>query len=71
MRWPGNFDKQCRRSMRSSALAGNFGNAIPISTIEAQNIDNRNVVCQIDIVTTSEAVSKDTGSATPQQESQE
>ncbi|XP_063722248.1 uncharacterized protein LOC134848661 [Symsagittifera roscoffensis] len=38
---------------------------------EAQNIDNRNVVCQIDVVPTPEAVSKDTGSATPQQESQE
>ena len=70
---PEDFDQQCRRSMRTRtiALAGKFGNAIPISTIETQNIDNRNVVCQIDIVPTPEAVSKDTSNATPQHESQE
>ena len=39
------FDQECRRSMRTrtSALARKFGNAIPISNIEAQNTDNRNV----------------------------
>ena len=65
---PEDFDQQCCRSMRTrtNALAGKFGNAIPIRTIEAKNVDNRNIVCQIEIVPTPEAVSKDTGSATPQ-----
>ena len=51
---PEDFDQQCRRSMRNrtSALAGKLGNAIPISTIEAQDRDIRNVVCQVEVIPT-------------------
>ena len=56
---------------RTSALAGKFGTAIPISKIEAQNTDNLNVICQIQIVPTPEAVSKVTSDAIPQQEARE
>ena len=70
---PEEFDQQCRRSMRNrtSALAGKLGNAIPISTIEAQNSDIRNVVCQVKIIPTPENITKDTNNITPQQDPQE
>ena len=51
---PEDFDQQCRRSMRhrTSALAGKLGNAIPISTNEAQDANIRNVVCQVEVIPT-------------------
>ena len=70
---PEEFDQQCRRSTRNrtSALAGKLGNVIPISTIEAQNIEIRNVVCQVEIIPTPENITKDTNNITPQQDPQE
>ena len=51
---PEDFDQNCRRSVkhRTSALAGKLGNAIPISTIEAQDTNIRNVVCQVEVIPT-------------------
>ena len=45
-RTPEEFEQMCRRSFRArtSTLAGKFGNAIPISTIEDQRTRSKNVI---------------------------
>ena len=57
---PEGFDQHCRRSMRhrTSALAGKLGNAIPFSTIEAQDTNIWNVVCQVEVIPTPAPVHK-------------
>ena len=70
---PEDFDQQCRRSVRhrTSALAGKLGNAIPISTIEAQDRDIRNVVCQVEVKPTPTNSAQDQIAVTPHQNQQE
>ena len=70
---PEDFDQQCRRSMRNrtSVLAGKLGNAIPISTIEAQDRDIRNVVCQVEVIPTPTNSAQNQIAVTPHQSQQE
>ena len=49
---------------RTSALVGKLGNTIPISTIESQSSDIRNVVCQVEVIPTPK-------NSTPQKNQQE
>ena len=56
---------------RTIALAGKLGNAIPISTIESQSSDIRNVVCQVEVIPTPKNSTQSQTAITPQQNQQE
>ena len=56
---------------RTSALAGKLGDAIPISTIESQDRDIRNVVCQVELKPTPANSAQNQIAVTPHQRQQE
>ena len=56
---------------KTSALAGKLGNAIPISTIEAQDTNIRNVVCQVEVIPTPTNSAQNQIAVTPHHNQQE